>query len=123
MLVVCHNILIVLVFIVSQNKLLKNLLKTILKICVYFTLINLRKFVRCKLFYAMFSCTGTYNHLINVSFKSKLTTISSLPPPPPPPASLMQPSRHLGVGGISVQIPHSLHQKAIQMPYPSLFQF
>ena len=35
----------------------------------------------------------------------------------------MQASRHLGVGGISVQIPHSLHQKAIQMPYPSLVQF
>lgn len=41
----------------------------------------------------------------------------------PPPPSLMQASRHLGVGGISVQIPHSLHQKAIQMPYPSLVQF
>ena len=67
----------------------------------------------------MLSFTGTYNHLINVSFKSKLTTISSLPPPP----SLMQPSRHLGVGGISVQIPHYLHRKAIQMPYPSLVQF
>ena len=67
----------------------------------------------------MLSFTGTYNHLINVSFKSKLTTISSLPPPP----SLMQASRHLGVGGISVQIPHSSHQKAIQMPYPSLVQF
>ena len=90
-----------------------------LKICAYFTLINLHKCVRCKLFYTMFSFTGTYNHLINVSFKSKLTTISSLPPPP----SLMQASRHLGVGGISVQIPHSLHQKAIQMPYPSLVQF
>ena len=70
----------------------------------------------------MFSFTGTYNHPINVSFKSKLTTISSYPPNPPPP-SLMQASRHLGMGGISVQIPHSLHQKAIQMPYPSLVQF
>lgn len=42
-----------------------------------------------------------------------------IPPPPPP----MQPSRYLGVSGISVQIPHSLSQKAIQMPFPSLIQF
>ena len=86
--------------------------------CIFYT-DKPSQMCRCKLFYTMFSFTGTYNHLINVSFKSKLTTISSLPPPP----SLMQASRHLGVGGISVQIPHSLHQKAIQMPYPSLVQF
>ena len=41
-----------------------------------------------------------------------------IPPPPP-----MQPSQYLGVSGISVRIPHSLSQKAIQMPFPSLIQF
>lgn len=41
-----------------------------------------------------------------------------IPPPLP-----MQPSKYLGVSGISVQIPHSLSQKAIQMPFPSLIQF
>ena len=52
---VFHDILIVAVFIVSQNKLLKNLFKIMLKICAYFTLINLHKcadvscFIQCCL--------------------------------------------------------------------------
>ena len=37
-------------------------------------------------------------------------------PPYPPPPSPRQPCKYLSVGGISVQIPHSLGQKAIQLP-------
>ena len=88
-----------------------------LKICAYFTLINLHKAVRCKLFYTMFSCTGTYNHLIKMYHLNQNYNILLIPPPP------MQPSQYLGVSGISVRIPHSLSQKAIQMPFPSLIQF